>query len=314
MRETASKSGLLLSGCLRWAHPAARWYQDRPEDAKAREAGKAFHACLDLHAQGMPYAIPKDVEVKVRAAAKYFDTVLMPRCVEVHTEVAMGIDFASGIVEVPNVKDRGYPDSPMMFYGTADIVAVLKSGEILIADWKTGASDGAEEQLKSLALMARVVFGDKNPPVRISVLTASDDGEVIVYEREVAPAELDAHYASVRDAIAKSRSTAKPSLPVVGTHCTQQYCPHLAKCPATLGSFEGVASGQDGPKPKEYPWEEKPSDARHAGWMAMRIRAMKRAIAYYEGNLKDHVRSGGKAIYDGYEWAEGGAGFRFKKL
>lgn len=324
MRETASKSGLLLSGCLRWAHPAARWYSDRPDDAQAREDGKAFHHALDLHAQGLPASYPQAVADKVRVAREYYDKKLLPRCEEIHTEVAMGINFKTGEAVGLASSDRNYPEDDDYFYGTADIVAILKSGKLLIADWKTGGSDGADEQLKTLALMALRIFQNTSEKVtdcRIAVLSVSDD-EVMVHEREVPLAELQSHYNSVRDAIAKSRATAKPSLPVVGTHCTQMYCPHLAKCPATFKDASRMLEGalgsgkvtDGGPPPKEYEFTEQPEGERHAGWMAMRMRAIKRAMTYYDGCLKDHARSGNRVMYDGYEWAEGGAGFRWKKL
>lgn len=231
----------------------------------------------------------------------------------------MGINFQTGVrINLTDRKDRDYPDDDDFFYGTADIVAILKSGALLIADWKTGMSDGAEEQLKSLALMALPImfedFPEKVPQVRIAVLTATEEDGVLVHEREVPWAELSAHYDSVRDAIAKARSTSKPSLPVVGTYCTQQYCPHLAKCPATKRDMDKLAGSGDGTGSDEYEFTEHPSSEHHAGWMAMRMRAVKRAMTYYDGALKDHVRSGKRAIYNGYEWSETGNGFRIKKL
>jgi hypothetical protein len=310
LRETASKSGLLLSGCLRWAHPAARWYQDRLEDATKREDGKDFHLALHLHAQDLPAATPEAVRLKIEHARKYFTNVLMPRCEWVQTEVAMGINFTTGEVECPNISEREYPQKDDWFYGTADLVCKLKSGGLLIADWKTGESDGAEEQLKSLAMMARVLFPEHSV-IYISVLSAQDD-QVYAWEREVAKEELDQHQVDINVSLKAARATPKPRLPVIGPHCTAQYCPHMAKCPATHADMASIAPDDLGTGPVE--WEEKPTDAAHAGKMAIRMAAIKRALKYYDGTLKDYVNSGGLAQWNGWEWTDSGNGFRVRRI
>jgi hypothetical protein len=68
------------------------------------------------------------------------------------SEVAISIDWASGKAEIlEGVTGRQYPKKDGWQFGTADLVCVLKTGELLIADWKTGGTDGATEQLLSLA-------------------------------------------------------------------------------------------------------------------------------------------------------------------
>lgn len=312
MRETASKSGLLLSPCLRWAHPAAAWYQDRPEDAQKREDGKSFHHCLDLHIKGMPYAVPGNIGAAVRGAARYWDKELKDRFSWVRSEQAMGIGINSIAppVQAPDgLTDRAYPQDDNTLWGTADIVGLLKNGQLYVGDWKTGESDGAEAQLMTLAYMAVCVF---NPiigvSVRISCLKVDEDGVVYPQEREVSWGELVAHYDAVRTAIKQARSTAKPSLPVVGSYCVTQYCPHLAKCPAhvsTLTSFSPL---------KNWTWTEEPESPEHAAAMAHALTAVKRITKYYDGYLKDWVKAGGRVTYDGRVWEDRGAGFRWYKL
>lgn len=42
-----SKSALLLSGCLAWCHPKARWYDEKHSDTSARDLGTEFHRQID---------------------------------------------------------------------------------------------------------------------------------------------------------------------------------------------------------------------------------------------------------------------------
>lgn len=42
-----SKSALLLSGCLAWAHPKAKWYDEKHSDTSARDLGTEFHRQID---------------------------------------------------------------------------------------------------------------------------------------------------------------------------------------------------------------------------------------------------------------------------
>lgn len=324
MRETASKSALLLSGCLRWAHPASRWYSDRAEDAEAREDGKEVHAAIHMHGLGLPYVLSnKDNWPKVNAAAKYLDEKLIPRCKEIYYECVLGINFSTGeAVLLRDIGDRAYPESDTWFYGTADVLAVLHSGTVLVADWKTGSGEGAEEQLKTLALAAREVLRDQDigkglnsyRPVRISTLYVTDD-EVIEAEREVGVGELDGHFLMMKNALIEAREPAKPHLPVVGAHCTQLYCPHLAYCPSTHAIMDELADkgGADDLNNKSFPMEAEPASSTHAGWMAVRLRAIKRATKYFEGHLKDYVRAGNRAVYDGHEYKETGRGFMVVK-
>lgn len=47
-----SKSALLLSGCLAWAHPKAKWYDEKHSDTSARDLGTEFHRQIDAFIQG----------------------------------------------------------------------------------------------------------------------------------------------------------------------------------------------------------------------------------------------------------------------
>lgn len=46
-----SKSALLLSGCLAWAHPKAKHYNEKHTDTSARDLGTEFHRLIDQYIQ-----------------------------------------------------------------------------------------------------------------------------------------------------------------------------------------------------------------------------------------------------------------------
>lgn len=47
-----SKSALLLSPCLAWAHPKAKWYDEKHTDTSARDLGTEFHRLIDSYLKG----------------------------------------------------------------------------------------------------------------------------------------------------------------------------------------------------------------------------------------------------------------------
>lgn len=315
MRETASKSALLLGPCLRWAHPKSRWFEDRPENAQAREDGKDIHKALHLAGEGLPYNVATELQAKTKQAVEYL-AQLKARSQWLLQEVAFGINWKTGDVVGPlPAKDRDYPDDDTYFYGTADIVALLVGGSLLIADWKTGRGSGVEEQLLSLACAAARKFPAEAGgfrPIRIAPLYITEDQGILSGEREVGHGELAAHQDGMANAIFTARSEGKPRLPVIGSHCTELYCPHLAYCPrteedaATAVHAAQVCKADDG----TFFWTADVGGDVDAGRKAMRLAAIKRAVKFHEGKVKDWVNAGGKAVWDGYIYEDRGAGFR----
>lgn len=47
-KPSLSKSALILSPCLAWTHPSARYYDDRFTDKSARDSGTRVHKAIDL--------------------------------------------------------------------------------------------------------------------------------------------------------------------------------------------------------------------------------------------------------------------------
>ncbi|MDD5374450.1 hypothetical protein [Acidithiobacillus sp.] len=150
---------------------------------------------------------------------------------EIHSEVYVASNFTTGEVHTdPSVRDRNYPEMPGFVHGTADLVCLMRDGSLLVGDWKTGGSAGADKQLLSLAYgLSKVYRTDAGLPRRVilAVLHAGPDG-VLPNEWAVTDADLQAH----ADAMAfQLADVGVRNDPVPGSHCTQLYCPHLAYCP-----------------------------------------------------------------------------------
>ena len=47
-----SKSALLLSPCVTWAHPKSEWYDDKYTDTTDRDIGTEFHQMIDDYLKG----------------------------------------------------------------------------------------------------------------------------------------------------------------------------------------------------------------------------------------------------------------------
>lgn len=313
MRETASKSALILSPCKTWMHPSSKWYSDRAEDSDRREDGSIVHHALHMEAMGLPCSVPVRLAPRVELAKKYLNDALIPRSEKLSGEVAMGLAIDSKSAHIANVEDREYPVDNTHIYGTADIIAVLTNGHVLVADWKNGSGEGVEQQLLTLAYMASKTPEYGNRPMRISALYITDDG-VIADEREVSGPELEGHIDAVIASLKASRLQQRPSLPIVGVHCTQLYCPHLAYCSATAADLDMLASSGGALPTPGMQWNDKPKSSDEAGYVATRLAAVKRSVKFFEGGIKEYVNSGNRAIWDGCEYADRGNGFRLGKI
>jgi hypothetical protein len=236
---TLSKSGLLLSPCIAWANSSARWYEEDKvdkEDLDKRDQGIQFHRCIDKYISnsGKPKWPERGTEVdKWLGKAEEFVETLKEDCwPEMWSEVAISINWNTGDAIKLDCKDRDYPDNPTYMNGTADLVAILKTGELYIADWKTGTTEGCEEQLMSLACGLRKLYLDPvdgGPRrVRLETLFVNEHG-VWVTTYTPSPKELDAHWDRMKERWNKKDSV-NDTIP--GAHCTALYCPHLAYCTA----------------------------------------------------------------------------------
>ncbi len=320
---SASKSSLLLGPCLRWAGPKAKAYEDKNANTTKRDKGTLFHACMDHH-----YIHHDDKWLKlahtdtdvcrwVVEAIGWSTEVLEPRCSEIHSEVYVAYNFDTGEVHVDDsVRDRKYPKKAGFIPGTADLVCVLRDGRLLVADWKTGGGVGADKQLLTLASGLRKVYlDDRGLPreVLLAVLYAGERG-IMPNEWAVTESELQSH----SDAMAfQLADVGKRNDPVVGIHCTQLYCPHLAYCPgitAVVVDESESAQALLGTQKlvRKYKMTDKPSSPEEAGFTMERITAARRQMDYYETAIRRFHLEGGKVVSGDFEYAKKADGFRWR--
>jgi len=333
-RVSFSKSGLLLSGCTYWARPDSKWYDEElvERDTSKRDIGTAVHAGVDHGLKTGDYRINGNYGLEAQAmvdyAMEYVQQVLAPRSAHIQSEVCVGINWSTGEAEVfEDVKGRNYPDKPGWCFGTADILCFLKDGSLLVLDWKTGGTEGAQEQLLSLAAAFRKaipIMGDDGSEslreVRISCAKLYPD-HIEPEERYVSESELETHIDAMRFASESVLDTSNRPNP--GIHCTQLYCPHLAYCTAVTGIIDTQATEDGSKQPpllapeallRGYRMTDRPTSPEEAGYVMARCSAAKRQIDYYTSAMKKYCSDGGKVYCGTYEWKERGKqGFRWGK-
>ncbi len=244
MSVSASKSALLLSPCLRWAGGLGREYNDKLSNTEKRDKGTDFHNAMDCYAKNpvrLPYGKTDDVQEWVVRAIDWFEEHLVPRCELIESEVYVATNFETGEVHSDRtVLNRNYPDKPGFLPGTTDLACVLRTGELWVADWKTGGSAGADKQLLTLAYGLRPLYPREDGTLRdviLAVLHAGPDG-VQVNEWEVSAQELQMHGQAMAFQL---EDIGVRNDPVPGIHCSQLYCPHLAYCPGILDVVDRLA-------------------------------------------------------------------------
>ncbi len=276
----------------------------------------------------------KNLKVLLEKAKDFFNQVLLPRCDVVLSEAAISINWTEGKVEfLEAVTGRQYPERAGWQNGTADLVCILKSGELLIADWKTGGTDGATEQLLSLAAgFQKVLLADSSArKVRVACLKVTEEG-VDPDERAVTDDQLANHWLAMEIAWHQKE---KKNEPIPGIHCTQLYCPHLAYCSSVTGLVEMAAQEDDetllskGEQPLLPPqalarskrgiqskpkMTDKPRSDEEAGYVMSRVSAARRQQKYYENCMKEYIANGGRVLAGNYEWRETGNGFRWGRI
>ncbi len=322
MSASASKSALLLSPCLRWAAPGMREYEDEFADTTKRDKGTLFHSALDrYYKDGEKWlkvcAHSAEVTGWARDAIVWSREHLEPRCSEIHSEVYVAFNFATGEVHHDRaVLNRKYPDKPGFLPGTCDLVCVLNDGRLYVADWKTGGGTGADKQLLTLALGLRKVFRKEDGSLRdvaLCVLYAGTEG-VRPHEWEVTGDELSAHQIAMRFQLLDVGTRVEP---VPGIHCTQLYCNHLAYCPGITATVEAAAESPEGLLPAErlvrkYDISSAPSNAAHAGAIMERVTAAKRQLDFYQERVRKWCETGNKCVAGDFEYSKQKDGFRWR--
>jgi len=219
----------------------------------------------------------------------------------IQSEVAFEVCIATGyatVIELPG--PRQYPYRKGYAYGTADLI-LTKDDKVIVADWKTGGTDGAEAQLKSLGC-AWVAFNNWDGEIELQTWKVTDEGVwSISYE-------YDPHH---WQKMAKAYAGVGTTSPVPGIHCTQLYCPHLAHCKAYDPAVLTVAKAE-GKKAVEL--TEHPTSDAAAGDVMSLVTALKRRAKYFENAMKAYAAKGGRVISGDYEFSQKRDGFRWRKM
>lgn len=250
---TASKSSLVLSGCTHWI--GKPHYEDKYADTTKRDIGTVVHAGCEglLNGQSLQEATDEckeymhslwkgDVaglrdadQVVVRmllAADKYIRDSRGVSWDLLGTEVAVSYDIRTGHRIILDIVDREYPREGGFLRGTADIYGLNKFGAY-IADWKTGGTDSARDQMMTLA----AIMAPPGEGATICTLAFREEAggayKVNAWDEYVSRHDLDEHL----DVMAKSL-TAPPSEPRPGARCIVHYCPYLFACQATMKAVE----------------------------------------------------------------------------
>jgi len=304
-------------------------YEDAYADTSKRDNGTSLHAGMDAYYRdgaskgelGLPLGSwqPREPKVAnwVHDAIAWSEEHLEPRCESVHSEVYVAYNFSTGEVHHdPAVRERGYPDLPGYVPGTSDLVCILHTGQLLVADWKTGGGTGAEKQLLTLACGLREVYRTPEGELRKVVLAVLYAGEAGVrpHEWEVSDEELSEHkfHMQVQLMDVGVRTEAVP-----GPHCHSLYCGHLAHCPGVGAIVEDAAESPQGLLPakqlvRKYDMSAELSSPAHAGFVMSRVTSAKRMLKYHETRVQRYLAAGGKVIADNLEYSKGNDGHRWR--
>jgi len=319
-----SKSALLLSPCTVWAGPQAEWYdEDRIEatDNEAKQTGIYFHRQADTLAKGgqSEGGLDQKMAAMLQHCSDYIKGPLLSDIENLQSEVAVRICWESDKAELlPNVKDRRYPKTDYVWQnGTADLIGTYWLDDLLyVGDWKTGTTDGAEEQLMSLAYAFCKAKGIQSGAL-LECLFVNENGVwPKVYNKTWE--ELCAHAAVMRS-VWSSLKYSKQTVP--GPQCTALYCPHLAYCKDISGKAMVMAMEAPEGKPQvslkdvnKYRVTDKPVSDEEAGFTQAIIAAVNRQVKYLTNCNKDRInKKNGRVTYGQYEWSDGNDGFRWRK-
>lgn len=335
-RVSMSKSALLLSGCLAWAHPTAQWYDESrvaKDKLEKRDNGTLFHTLIHCDIRGIhrPVTDNERIETLATMAKEWVDTKLRPRLTKaapvevspvtpyIMTEQAVAVNWVTGDAKLIEVVDRDYPDMPGYQMGTADLVCWLDDRTIMVLDWKTGGTEAAEAQLLSLGYGFKKALNATKLIINCFQLGFDETGVPFLYphEREVSDDEIEEHRTAMQF---QWEDIEKANRPRIGIHCTTLYCNHLAYCKGINSVVESLArDAGKGSAPMVaqngvFDLTDKPCSDAEAGYVMERLSAADRQIKYLKDGMKEYVAKGGRVISGDWEWSEGNNGFRWRKI
>ena len=303
MKEPSASNAGLAALC---AHPwtsGIAWPADR--GSTAGDFGRSVHRGAESLVTrepvfpgvfaGLSESERESLVGHVRQAADFL-TRVRPDVRTEAAELRLRYDVDAGTTrEVP----RGERLELANWTAVLDYVATLTDGRLRVVDWKTGrqaATDPAPRnlQLRIEALAAARFYGARH--VRASLVYLSED-RYEVDSADFGPWELAEIAAQVRALRASLRQG--PTLPVIGPHCTERYCPLRGVCGATVGALAAV-------QPMERPLLPVIQDDEQARHTLERIAGAEAALAAVKHALAEYVRPKALELADGsrYGWVQ----------
>lgn len=117
--------------------------------------------------------------------------------------------------------------------GDADLVMRRADGTVVVRDWKTGrrAMTGRVEESLQVAFYATCAAHRWSASTYVVELAYVGEDDVRIDRAELDAMDIGATWATLADLAARARGV---SIPRLGSHCRDHYCPIAAVCPATL--------------------------------------------------------------------------------
>lgn len=230
MRPSPSKLDLAAACSYPWSS-GLRW--PRSEAGPAAELGTEVHRALRAWVEQRPHdALSPEAAPLVATGIAQLERE-QPWT---HAELLVGLDPVLWTARVRATREDRHPGEAV---GELDLVRV-EPDRLTIRDWKTGRRSLGRRvadlrQVRWYALVGAMLWPGRR--IRVELATITEDACVIdaheVDEWDIAAWEgdLERVYASCD----------RVSLPVMGPHCRDLYCPIVATCPAVREHAAAVA-------------------------------------------------------------------------
>lgn len=228
---SASKTSLILSPCGHWMDRRA----GSGRSTSQSNFGTDVHASIEAYLLGRFDSVrPEHLETYCKPAAKFVESISSgvdgtadPILIEESMFVSVNGEL-SGCIEDYSELD-GMDGT--FFAGTADVVVLHDERRATVIDWKTGSGFYARDQLRSLGGLACSVYDDTVSVRMISAEVRPGDIRAAL-DFEESSVELSTHLNNVLHNLRRG-----PTLPVVGSHCYEHFCPHSESCQGIQKEF-----------------------------------------------------------------------------
>lgn len=291
----------LASACgFAWSTHGPRWPKREWSETAASTFGKAFGRAIEsVVVMGGPVAVAtqlaaeeaklgtserRRLEACVAQAARTLSPTAtyraVERCVVYHVESGVASESTLDEVRRPPTGHLG---------GAIDLVEI-DGGRLWIRDWKTGAAQAREEdirtnwQLKAYALFCARLFGAEE--VTISLDHVAED---LVWSDRVTLDDLD--LAMFEDELRTLLAGLPSAVPRAGRHCHMKYCPVLAVCPVTAKDLLQIQRRVDAET--ALPLSPEIQSVDHAKRVRVGLKRVESALAPIKAALEAYVESHG---------------------